>query len=100
MKVPHQQPPTVRKLYYWITLLGVKRGEALEVARYLLRRDFESFKSLDDHDIRRLLDAFEGYHLISTVLAQRPPERDQGAVARDRARDPIPSVAHCPGRRG
>lgn len=49
------------------------RDERLQLAEYLLRRDITSFSQLEPHQVCRLLDALEGYQLISELLAQRPP---------------------------
>lgn len=73
MKVPQQQSPALRKLYLVMQELGLSPIERMEMARYLLRRDVDSFKQLDEYQIERLLDACEGYHLITTLYEQRPP---------------------------
>lgn len=49
------------------------REERLEWASYQLRRDLSSFDELTDDEVLRLLDAIEGWHLISTLLYLRPP---------------------------
>lgn len=48
------------------------REERLELATYLLRRDITSFSELDHAQTCRLLDACEGYELITALLAMRP----------------------------
>lgn len=50
------------------------REERLQLAEYLLRRDITSFSQLEPHQVCRMLDALEGYQLISELKAQRPPE--------------------------
>ena len=47
------------------------REERMELASYILRRDITTWKSLTDEQRWRLLDAIEGYHLITTLLEQR-----------------------------
>jgi hypothetical protein len=55
----------------WAAELGFTREMRLELAEYLLRRDIASWTQLTEEQICRLLDAFEGHHLIETLLAQR-----------------------------
>lgn len=54
--------------------LGLSREERLEFVSTLLWRDVETMAGMDDADIRRVLDALEGYamlhHLLSTSLRQ------------------------------
>lgn len=53
--------------------IGLTREERIELAEYLLRRDITTWSTLDDDQVSRLLDAFDGFHLIVEMLAQRPP---------------------------
>ena len=62
-----------RKLHVWADEYGMTRLERIEFSRYLLRRDVRSWKELDDEQVLRVLDAFEGHHLIETLFMQRPP---------------------------
>lgn len=48
------------------------REERLELAQFLLRRDVTSYSELDDAQRSRLLDALEGWQLISALLEMRP----------------------------
>lgn len=52
--------------------LGLNRIERLDIACYLLRRDITSFDSLDDDQVMRMLDAFEGALLVLEQYRQRP----------------------------
>ena len=61
-----------RKLFVWADMFDLTREERLQLAGYLLRRDIRSFGELDDGQVARLLDAFEGHHLINTLINQRP----------------------------
>lgn len=66
-----EQSPQRRKLYLLADELGLNRVERLEIARYLLRRDVTSFKSLDEDQVLRMLDAFEGTLLVLEQIRQR-----------------------------
>ena len=74
---PSPQSPQRRKLYLMADETFGKdeqgRQERMELTRYLLRRDITSWRELSDEQVLRLLDAFEGHHLIQTLLDQRPP---------------------------
>lgn len=63
-----------RKLYLVARELGLTREERLDLSCYFLRRDITSWKQLDEDQINRLLDLFEGYHLIGQVFEQRSNE--------------------------
>ena len=54
--------------------IGLTRDERIELSCYLLRRDITTWKSLDNEQVLRLLDALEGFHLVVELLAQRPPD--------------------------
>jgi hypothetical protein len=60
-----------RRLFVECDRLDLSKDERLELACYLLRRDIVSFKQLDDAQVARLLDAFEGYHLVDQLLSMR-----------------------------
>lgn len=70
---PSPQSPQRRKLYLLADEVGLDRVERLELSRYLLRRDIGSWRELSDDQVVRLLDALEGYHLVRTLIDQRPP---------------------------
>lgn len=67
------QSPQRKKMYLMAKEIGLTREERIELARYLLRRDVSSCSDLDEDQVLRMLDAMEGYHLISTLNALRPP---------------------------
>ena len=52
--------------------LRMSRQDRIEFAEVLLWKDVPSWSELDDADIGRLLDAFEGYALVNALLGQRP----------------------------
>ena len=66
-----EQSPQRRKLYQLASDRGLSRVERIEIARYLLRRDITSFDSLDDDQVLRMLDAFEGTLLVLEQFRQR-----------------------------
>lgn len=49
------------------------RGERHELATYLLRRDVTTFKDMPDEQVKRMLDALEGYQMVDVLLSLRPP---------------------------
>lgn len=51
--------------------VGLSKEERMELATYLLRRDVVTFKGLEDDQVDRLLDALEGYQLVTTLVGQR-----------------------------
>lgn len=72
-RVTERAPQSARrkKLYVLADEIGLKREERIELARYLLRRDIGSWSELDEDQEVRVLDALEGYQLISTLLMIR-----------------------------
>ena len=50
--------------------LRFSRADRLMFAEVLLWRDVPSWSGLDDSEIQRLLDAFEGYALVRAHLDQ------------------------------
>lgn len=53
------------------TRLRLTREERLELSAVLLWRDVESWKDLTDAEIIRVLDAFEGFTLINSLMTRR-----------------------------
>lgn len=53
--------------------LGLTREERLQLTEVLLWRDVPSWGSLSDAEVQRVLDAIEGYALISHALSERQP---------------------------
>lgn len=51
--------------------LKLTREERIEFAQYFLRRDITSWKNLSDEQVLRLLDGFNGHHLLNELLHQR-----------------------------
>jgi len=60
-----------RKLMMVSREIGLTRDERLELASYILRRDVTTWKTLSDEQVWRMLDALEGFELISTMLEDR-----------------------------
>jgi hypothetical protein len=60
-----------RKLWQRAKELGLSYDERIELAQYLLRRDVTSWEHLTDDQVVRLLDAVEGYELISQLMSLR-----------------------------
>ncbi len=55
--------------------LRLPREDRIQLAEVLLWKDVASWKDLSDDDIQRLLDAFEGYALISHLRTQQEQPR-------------------------
>jgi hypothetical protein len=70
-RMPQEQSDARKKLMTLCRQYEFSREERLELACYLLRRDITSYTQLDEDQVRRLLDAFEGHHLIETLLRMR-----------------------------
>lgn len=51
--------------------IGLTPEERIALSTYLLRRDMTTWKGLDDEQASRLLDALEGYQLITELKRQR-----------------------------
>jgi len=64
-----------RKCMMLFTRLGITRDERIEFAAILLWRDVESFRDLSEAEIARVLDALEGFALMSHLLSTRRPTR-------------------------
>lgn len=56
---------------------GFTRQDRLDLAEYLLRRDVRSWKDLTEGQLSRILDAMDGYHLITELVTSG---RGQGVV--------------------
>ena len=48
------------------------REDRLGLASMLVCRDVESWKTLTEAELVRVLDAFDGFFYIATLIAQRP----------------------------
>jgi hypothetical protein len=62
-----------RKLFVLASEIGLTRDERLSLAQTLLWRDITTWKTLDDDQVNRLLDAMEGYVLTTHLILQRHP---------------------------
>lgn len=71
----------MRKLFLVAKEAGLTKEERLELACYMLRRDIVSWDQLDEVQVLRLLDAFEGFRLISALVLLRS--------AAEQADDPV-----------
>jgi hypothetical protein len=65
------QSRSVRKLYCTAKEIGLTDDERMDLATLVLRRDVTSWKQLDEAQVLRMLDAIEGYSLISELMRQR-----------------------------
>lgn len=59
-----------RKLFLVCDEVGLSTEGRLALAEMLLRHDISSFKELSDEQVIRLLDAIEGFQLISELKRQ------------------------------
>lgn len=60
-----------RKLAMKARELGLTDDERMQLASYLLRRDVTTWSTLDDGQVSRLLDVFEGFELLTELARQR-----------------------------
>jgi hypothetical protein len=51
--------------------MGLTRDERIDLSQMILRRDVTSWKQLDDAQVTRMLEALEGYLLVSALFLQR-----------------------------
>ncbi len=65
------QSPRRRKLFAIADDIGLLRAERIELAQFLLRRDVHSWKDLTEEQVARMLDALEGYELVTALLGMR-----------------------------
>jgi hypothetical protein len=65
------QSPRQRKMFVLASEIGLTQPERIELAQYLLRRDIRSWKDLDEAQVCRILDALEGYQLITALRELR-----------------------------
>ncbi len=50
---------------------GVSHDEIRDLAEQLLKRDVPTLRMVTDREARRLVDAFEGWHLVDELRRQR-----------------------------
>jgi hypothetical protein len=60
-----------KKLMMVAREIGLTRDDRLELASYILRRDITTWRTLDDGQVWRLLDALEGHCLVEQLLSMR-----------------------------
>lgn len=65
----HPAVKKLKKIFQRCDEIGLDRDDRMELAQYLLRRDIVSFKDLTEAQMDRMLDALEGFDLISHLLA-------------------------------
>lgn len=59
--------------------LGLSRSDRIELAQTLLWRDLDTWQHLTDEQVSRLLDALEGFILVSHLLQTSPLQRAKKA---------------------
>lgn len=57
-----------RKAMLYVDTVGLTREDRIGLAEMILRRDVDSWKTLTEPELDRLLDAFEGFALITHAL--------------------------------
>jgi vacuolar-type H+-ATPase subunit C/Vma6 len=65
--VEHRRKKLMMKAREW----GLTDEERMEFASQLLRRDITTWSTLDDAQVSRLLDAVEGFELMTELARQR-----------------------------
>lgn len=60
--------PKFKKAMAMAKELGLDRDARMELAEYLLRRDIASWTDLEEHQLDRILDAFDGHHYINQLI--------------------------------
>lgn len=60
-----------KKLFLYAKRIGLSRQDRIDLGEYVLRTDVSSWKDLDDEQVKRLLDALEGYLLVSYLLSEQ-----------------------------
>lgn len=61
----------LRKAMHLVDLYELTRQDRIDLAQYLLRRDITSWTELDEAQLCRLLDALEGYGLVTHLREGR-----------------------------
>lgn len=64
----------LRRAYAKANEVGLTREERHELAEMLLKHDVTTWKGLDDPQLAAIVTALDGYHYVSTLLAQRAPK--------------------------
>lgn len=60
-----------RKLFVLAKEATLTRDERIELSKAILWRDITSWRDLDDDQVRRMLDALEGFEKVRWILANR-----------------------------
>lgn len=60
-----------RRLHAVAGRAGVSHDEIRDLAEQLLKRDVRSLTQLNDREGGRLVDAFEGWHLVDELRRQK-----------------------------
>lgn len=69
-----------RKLFVYADQIGLTTDERIEIAQFLLRRDITSWRQLDDDQVNRMLDALEGFLLVTYQLSLRTEDGEHPVV--------------------
>jgi len=64
-----------RKLYLKAREMQLTKPDRIDLVQYFLRRDYTSWKDLSDQEACRMLDAFEGYELLTFIQGTRHEQR-------------------------
>ena len=62
-----------RKAHMLSKSIGLSHDDRIDLASMLLRRTVKSWTELDEAQTIRILDALEGYELITHLVETRPP---------------------------
>lgn len=60
-----------RKLLATAREIGLCREARIDLAEYVLRRDVDTWKTLTDEEVCRLLDTLEGFLLVGFLLSEQ-----------------------------
>lgn len=60
-----------RKAMHYASVYGLDRQDRLELAEMILRRDVTSWKDLTEPELIRILDALEGFGLVTHLRTSR-----------------------------
>lgn len=60
-----------KKLFVYADTFSLTREERIDIAEMVLRRDVNSWNSLIDDEVKKLLECFESYLLVRHLLDQR-----------------------------
>jgi hypothetical protein len=69
-----------RKAHMLVKEIGLSPEDRIDLASMLLRRTVASWKELDEAQYIRILDALEGYQLISHLVETRQPHSPKNST--------------------